>query len=53
MRIAAKPNLIIRGLMGFIVSASDTGVLGRFDADARSIFFGNRTLRLSSWNVFY
>ncbi len=53
MRIPAKPNLIIRGLMAHIVSANDTGVPSRFDIEARSIFFGHKPLRLSSWNVFY
>ena len=53
MRIAAKPNLIIRGLLAHSVSANDTGVPSRFDEEARSIFFGKKAMRLSSWNVFY
>jgi hypothetical protein len=53
MRIPAKPNLIIRDLLAHIVSANDTGIPSSFDEEARNIFMGKRSLRLSSWSVFY
>jgi hypothetical protein len=53
MRVPAKPNLIVRDLLAHMVSANDTGVPSPFDREARDIFFGKRSLRLGSWNLFY
>lgn len=53
MQVAAKPNLILRGLLAHIASANDDGIPTQFDNEARDIFFKKRSLRLSSWNMFY
>lgn len=53
MQIPAKPNLIVRGLMAHIASANDSGIPTPFDGEARDIFLGKRSLRLSSWNLYY
>jgi hypothetical protein len=51
--VCAKPNLVYKGLLAHVVSANDGGVPSAFDSEAREIFFGRRSLRLSSWNLFY
>lgn len=38
MRVPAKPNLIIRGLLAHIASANDNGIPTPFDREARDIF---------------
>lgn len=51
--VAARPNLIIRGLYAHLASANDNGMPNVFDIEAREIFFHKRSLRLASWNLFY
>ena len=53
IRVPAKPNLIIRGLMAHLASANPNGIPVPFDQEARDIFFERRELRRSSWNLFY
>jgi hypothetical protein len=53
VQIAARPNLIVRGLLAHIVSANDSGVPNRFDVEARELFFKKTSLRFSSWNLYY
>lgn len=53
MQIPAKPNLIIRSLFAHIAAANDDGQPSRFDDEARAIFNNKKSLRLSSWNLFY
>jgi hypothetical protein len=53
MRISAKPNLIIRSLFAHIAAANDSGRPSFFDDEARQIFLNKKSLRFSSWNLFY
>jgi len=53
VRVPAKPNLIIRGLLAHIASANDNGIPVPFDSEARRIFFKEQSLRMLSWNLFY
>ena len=53
IKVAAKPNLIFRGLLAHLTSANDSGMPCPFDDEAREIFFNKRTVRQSSWNIFY
>lgn len=53
VRITAKPNQIYKGLLAHLVSANDNGVPSAFDLEARELFFGRKSLNLSSWSLFY
>ena len=53
MRVPARPNLIMRGLLAHIASANENGIPTPFDQEARDIFLGKQALRLCSWNLFY
>ncbi len=53
MRVPARPNLIIRSLFAHMAAANDSGRPSFFDDEARAIFHNKRSLRLSSWNLFY
>ncbi len=53
MRIPAKPNLIIRSLFAHMAAANESGRPSFFDDEARAIFRNKKSLRLSSWNLFY
>jgi hypothetical protein len=49
MQVPARPNQILAHL----VSANESGVPSAFDVEARELFFGKKSLSLSSWNLFY
>ena len=53
IRIAAKPNLIYRGMFAHLASANDNGIPCSFDDEAREIFFRKRDISASSWSLFY
>lgn len=53
VRIPAKPNLIIRSLFAHMAASNDGGRPSFFDEEARAIFRNKRSLRLTSWNLFY
>jgi len=53
IKITAKPNQLYKGLLAHLVSANDNSVPSAFDLEARELFFGRKSLNLSSWSLFY
>ena len=53
VRVTAKPNQLYKGLLAHLVSANDNGLSSAFDLEARELFFGRKSLNLSSWSLFY
>jgi len=53
INVAAKPNLVFRGLLAHLASANEDALSCPFDREAQDIFLNRIEVRQSSWNLFY